>query len=85
MTMKMTKIIEDKKDEMTELVEEIRHCVSKLIHCVESLGDEDYGERMGMRDWEEDDDDDMGMRGGRGGGYGMRRGRSVRTGRYTRY
>lgn len=83
--MRMIKITDSKKDEMSELAEKMLHYGGKLMSCLESLGDEDYGERMGMRDdWDDDEDDDMGMRGGRGG-YGMRRGRSSRTGRYTRY
>lgn len=83
MTMRMIKITDSKKDEMSELTEKMLHYGGKLMSCLESLGDEDYGERMGMRDdWGDDDEEeDMGMR----RGYGMRRGRSSRTGRYTRY
>lgn len=84
---KMIRITSEKRDEMSELAEKMLHYGGKLMTCLESLGDEGYGERMGMRDDEDwdDDDDDMGMRGGYRGGYGMRRGRSSRTGRYTRY
>lgn len=83
-------ITEDKKDEMSGLCEKMLHYGGKLMSCIEAMEEEGYGERMGMRsdDWDDDDDDEpMGMRGGYGtrGGYGMRRGRSSRTGRYTRY
>lgn len=83
---KMIRITSEKRDEMSDIAGKMLRYGGKLMDCLESLGDEDYGERMGMReedDW--DDDDDMGMRGGYRGGYGMRRGRSPRTGRYTRY
>lgn len=83
--MRMIKISDDKKTEMSELVEKMLHYGGKLMTCLEGLEDEDtMGQRMGMRDWDEDDDD-MGMRDGVNSGYGMRRGRSARTGRYTRY
>lgn len=82
-------VTEDKKDEMSGLCEKMLHYGGKLMNCIESMTEEAYGERMGMReDWDDDDDDEMmGMRGGYSnrGGYGMRRGRSARTGRYTRY
>ena len=86
-------ITEDKKDEMSGLCEKMLHYGGKLMSCIEAMEEEGYGERMGMRenDWDEDDDDEpVGMRGGSGSsgsrsGYGMRRGRSARTGRYTRY
>ena len=94
--MRMIKITEGKKDEMSELAEKMLHYGGKLMTCLESLDTEGYGERMGMREWDEDDDTGMrmGMRdtygvdhrqpGPRESGYGER-GRSSRTGRYTRY
>lgn len=81
-------ISEDKKDEMSELCEKMLHYGGKLMSCLENLDEDSMGERMGMRgEWDDDDDDDMGMRGSYGnrGGYGNRRGRSSRTGRYVRY
>lgn len=85
-------ITEDKKDEMSGLCEKMLHYGGKLMSCIEALEAEGYGERVGMRenDWDEDEDDDepVGMRGvagAYGSRAGMRRGRSVRTGRYTRY
>lgn len=67
-------ITEDKRNEMSELCEKMLHYGGKLMSCIESIEeDEGYGERMGMHDeWED-------------GPMGMRRGRSIRTGRYTRY
>lgn len=79
---KMIRITSEKKEEMSGLAEKMLRYGGKLMQCIDAIGDEDYGERMGMRDdddWD-DDDYDMGMR-----NYGMRRGRSARTGRYTRY
>lgn len=77
--MRMIQITDEKKEKLSSYVEKVLHYAGKMMQCVENLEspDEDYGERygsrMGMRDWDNDDDDRM---------YGERRRRNSRTGRY---
>lgn len=56
-------VTESKKEKMSEYAEKMLHYGGKLMQCIESLGDDDMGER---------DEDYMGNRGG--GGYGNRYG-----------
>lgn len=55
-------VTESKKEKMSEYAEKMLHYGGKLMQCIESLGDEEMGER---------DEDYMGNR---GGGYGNRYG-----------
>ena len=84
--MRVIRIEESKKEKMYEYAEKILKHAGKLMQCIEDLGEGGYGER----DYEDDDDEMEGMRGGYRGGYGMRdydgygMRRSRRTGRYIR-
>lgn len=90
--MRIIEITDSKVSEMAEHVENMIRCGKKLYECLEELSDGGFGERggmgrggMNMRDDDYDEFDDMGERYyGRYGrdGMGMRRGRSMRTGRY---
>lgn len=93
--MKIIEISDDKFDEMTEHAEKFMRHGKKFMECFEDLCENGMGERRGMirggygnRDYDDYDEfDDMGERSyGRGGygrdGMGMRRGRSMSTGRY---
>lgn len=76
--MRMIRITDDKKDEMSGLVEKMLHYGGKLMTCLESLDEDgEMGERsyrhMGMRD--EDDYPD----------YDRMGERRDRRGRYSRY
>lgn len=52
--MRIVQVTEDKKHEMSEMVEDILHIGGRLMSCIENLDDEAMGERryygMGMRD-----------------------------------
>ena len=81
-------ITEDKFQELSQTAEKMLKYGGRLMTCLESLEDEGgYGERggnsggMGMRDDEDWDDTEMGMRRER---FGMRQGVKG-TGRYSRY
>jgi len=85
--MRIIKIEESKVDKLSTHIEESLKHLGKAMSCVETLMEGGYGER----DYEDDDDEMEGMRGGYRGGYGMRdydgygmRRRSSRTGRYMR-
>lgn len=83
--MTMIQITEEKKEQMSEMIDKAMHCMGKVMQCVDNLDEED--EEFGMRE-PDDYDDDMGYRGGGRMGMrsrmGMRRGRNS-MGRYTRY
>ena len=94
--MQIIEITESKVEKMSDYAEKMLKYGGKLMQCIEELSG---GESMGRRERYYDDDDErydeMGERGGYGGGsdrggygdcggYGERRG--VRgTGRYSRY
>ena len=82
--MRIIKITEHTKEEMSEYAEKVLKNMGKLMQCIEDLDDDDMGER-----YDDDDDDYDGYRkGGGNGGYrddmGERRRRSRRTGRFIR-
>lgn len=89
--MRIIEISDDKFEEMSEHAEKVMRHGKKLMECFEELCEDGMGERRGMgrggmnmRDYDDYDDyDDMDERSYGRGGYGMRRGRSARTGRYV--
>lgn len=63
-------VTENKKEKMSEYAEKMLKYGGKLMQCIEELGSDDMGQR-----WEEDDDiDERGGYGMRGGNYGNREG-----------
>ena len=68
--MTMIQITEDKKEKMSEMCEKMLHYGGKIMQCLESLDEEDYGKR------DDEDYDEYGRR----SRYGMRRSRG-----YSRY
>lgn len=69
----MIQITEDKMEGLSENIKMGLRYLGKAMQCVEELGGGKYGER----DYDDDDDDDYGMR-----DYGMRYGRRYREGGY---
>lgn len=71
-------VTESNKQKMSEYAEKMLKYGGKLMQCIESLGEGSMGQRD-EEDWEDDDEDNFGQRGGYPGGrsnYGMRDGGS---------